>query len=429
MTDSEGTQDGAEGDRTASDREEGGSGAGRQQLRLAVLRERGPGEDRVALVPEAVGRLAPLGIEVLVERGAGAGALLTDDAFATAGARLVARDEALAQSDGLLVIGPPPDDVLAALRPGQIVVGLLQPLVRPDLARRLAERGLTSLSLDLLPRRLSRAQAMDALSSQANVAGYKAALVAADTFGRYFPMLVTAAGTSKPAQVLVLGAGVAGLQAMGTARRLGAVVTGYDVRPETRAEIESVGARFLELRSVGPAGGEGGYARALTAEEQAAQQEELQAQLPRFDIVITTAQVPGRRPPVLVTAGALAQLGAGSVVVDLAASELGGNVEGSVAATTVLTDAGVRVVGAGNLPALVPAAASTAYASNLVALLRTCVEDGRFALDPEDEVHAGLLVTRDGDVVHAAVRSALDATAVDPTATSNAPSAATEASR
>lgn len=384
-----------------------GQPAGGHRLRLAVLGEDAPGEARVALVPEAVARLAPLGVEVLVEQGAGAGALLTDDAFASAGARVSDRASCLAEADGILAVGPPGKDVLDGLRPGQLLVGLLQPLVRPELVARLAEAQVTALSLDLLPRRLSRAQSMDALSSQANVAGYKAALVAANAFGRYFPMLVTAAGTSKPAEVLVLGAGVAGLQAMGTARRLGAVVTGYDVRPETRAEIESVGARFLELAGVGPAGGEGGYARALTEEEQAAQQEALQAQLPRFDVVITTAQVPGRRPPVLVTADALRRLRSGSVVVDLAASELGGNVEGSIAGQEVLTEQGVRVLGAGNLPALVPAAASSAYASNLVALLRTCVQDGLLVLDPDDEVHAGLLVTREGTVVHPAVQAAV----------------------
>jgi NAD(P) transhydrogenase subunit alpha len=377
-------------------------------LRLAVLKEEAPGEARVALVPDAVGRLAPLGIEVLVEAGAGAGALLPDAAYAAAGARILDAETCMAEGDGLLAIAAPSRERIATMRPGQLLVGLLQPLVRPELAERLAGLGVTALSLDLLPRRLSRAQSMDALSSQANVAGYKAVLVAANAFGRYFPMLVTAAGTSKPAQVLVLGAGVAGLQAMGTARRLGAVVTGYDVRPETRAEIESVGARFLDLRSVGPAAGEGGYARALTAEEQAAQQEELNDHVARFDIVITTAQVPGRRPPVLVTEAALERLQTGSVVVDLAASDLGGNVEGSPVGGEVLTKGGVRILGAGNLPSQVPAAASTAYATNLVALLRTLVHDGELIVDPEDEIHAGLLVTRDGKVVHPAVQALIE---------------------
>jgi NAD(P) transhydrogenase subunit alpha len=239
------------------------------------------------------------------------------------------------------------------------------------------------------------------------VAGYKAVLVAADHFGRFFPMLITAAGTSRPASVLVLGAGVAGLQAMGTARRLGAVVTGYDIRPETREQIESVGARFLRLASVTSAEGEGGYARALNAEEQAAQQAELAAQIARFDVVITTAQVPGRRPPLLVTAEAVKGMQPGSVLVDLAASSLGGNVDGSVADQTVLTGDGVRVIGAGDLPAQVPTAASTAYSHNIVALLADLVRDGALRIDLADEIQAGVVVTHQGTVVHPAVAALL----------------------
>ena len=248
---------------------------------------------------------------------------------------------------------------------------------------------------------------MDALTSQANVAGYKAVLIAADNFGRFFPMLITAAGTSRPASVLVLGAGVAGLQAMGTARRLGAMVTGYDIRPETRDQIESVGARFLELESVASAAGEAGYARALTAEEQSAQQAELAAQIGRFNVVIATAQVPGRRPPLLVTAEAVKGMQAGSVLVDLAASSLGGNIEGSVADQTVMTENGVRIIGAGNLPAQVPTAASTAYSHNIVALLAELIRDGALAIDPADEIQAGVVVTHRGTVIHPAVAALL----------------------
>jgi NAD(P) transhydrogenase subunit alpha len=247
---------------------------------------------------------------------------------------------------------------------------------------------------------------MDALSSQANVAGYKAALLAADLYGGYFPMLMTAAGTVRPASVLVLGAGVAGLQAIGTARRLGAVVTGYDVREAARADIASTGATVLDLAT--EATGEGGYARELTAEEAARQQDAMAAAVARFDVVITTAQVPGRTPPVLVTAAALAAMRPGSVVVDLAASALGGNVVGSEPERTVVTDGGVTVVGAGNLAAAVPRAASTAYARNVVALLSHLVTDGRVALDPGDEITAGVLVTHDGAVVHPAVRDLLN---------------------
>jgi H+-translocating NAD(P) transhydrogenase subunit alpha len=239
------------------------------------------------------------------------------------------------------------------------------------------------------------------------VAGYKAVLVAADNFGRFFPMLITAAGTSRPATVLVLGAGVAGLQAMGTARRLGAVVTGYDIRPETRDQIESVGARFLKLESVASAAGEGGYARALTGEEQSAQQAELAAQIAHFDVVIATAQVPGRRPPLLVSAEAVKGMQAGAVLVDLAASSLGGNVEGSVPDQTVVTENGTRIIGAGNLPAQVPTAASTAYSHNIAALLAELVHDGALTIDPADEIQAGVVVTHQGQVIHPAVAALL----------------------
>jgi NAD(P) transhydrogenase subunit alpha len=344
---------------------------------------------------------------VLVEPGAGASAWFPDGAYERAGAKVASRDEVIGGAGVLVGVGAPPPELIARLRAGQALIGLLRPLAEPELAGQLARAGVTAISLDGLPRTVSRAQSMDALTSQANVAGYKAVLVAADHFGRFFPMLITAAGTSRPANVLVLGAGVAGLQAMGTARRLGAVVTGYDIRPETREQIESVGARLLRLASVAPAESEGGYARALTAEEQAAQQAELAAQIARFDIVITTAQVPGRRPPLLVTAEAVKGMQAGSVLVDLAASSLGGNVEGSVADQAVLTGDGVRIIGAGNLPAQVPTAASTAYSHNIVALLAELVRDGALTIDPADEIQAGVVVTHQGTVVHPAVAALL----------------------
>jgi NAD(P) transhydrogenase subunit alpha len=244
---------------------------------------------------------------------------------------------------------------------------------------------------------------MDALSSQANIAGYKAALIAAAEYGRFFPMLITAAGTARPAKVLVLGIGVAGLQAIGTVRRLGAVVSAYDVRPETRTEAESVGATFIELSTVGPASGSGGYARELTEDERLAQQQELTAHIARHDVVITTAQVPGRRPPLLVTEDALKAMTAGSVIVDMGASPLGGNVAGSEPGETVVTDNGVTIVGAAGLPASMPTAASTMYARNITALLLALVSDGALALDGEDELLAGVIVTRDGAIVHPAL--------------------------
>ena len=373
---------------------------------VGVLKETTPGEQRVAVVPESVPVLARAGVRVLVGAGSGRGGVVSRQRLRTSrrdGRQPGRRDRRGRRAGG---VGAPAPELIARLRDGQAVIGMLRPLVQPELARQLARAGVTAISLDGLPRTVSRAQSMDALTSQATVAGYKAVLVAADTFGRFFPMLITAAGTSR-ASVLVLGAGVAGLEAMGTAHRLGAVVTGYDIRPETREQIDSVGARFLRLASVAPAEGEGGYARALTAEEQAAQQAELAAKIGRFDIVITTAQVPGRRPPLLVTAEAVKGMQTGSVLVDLAASSLGGNVEGSVADQTVLTGNGVRIIGAGNLPAQVPTAASAAYSHNIVALLADLVRDGSLTIDPADEIQAGVVITHQGTVVHPAVAALL----------------------
>ena len=382
---------------------EGPQGREMSELTVGVVRQDDAGERRVALVPESVARLAALGLGTVVQEGAGAAAWFPDAEYAGAGATVLPGQAVYERADVVVCVHPPEG---APLRAGQLLLGLLQPLLQPALARRLAEAKVSAVSLDGLPRTLSRAQSMDALTSQANVAGYKAAVLAADLYGGYFPMLMTAAGTVRPASVLVLGAGVAGLQAIGTARRLGAVVTGYDVRQAARADIASTGASVLDLGT--EATGEGGYARELTAEEAAGQQDAMAAAVARFDVVITTAQVPGRTPPVLVTAEALAAMRPGSVVVDLAASDLGGNVVGSAPERTVVTDAGVTVVGAGNLAAAVPRAASTAYARNVVALLSHLVADGRIVFDPADEITAGVLVTHDGEVVHPAVRELLN---------------------
>ena len=382
---------------------EGPQGREMSELTVGVVRQDDAGERRVALVPESVARLAALGLGTVVQEGAGAAAWFPDAEYAAAGATVLPGQALYERADIVVCLHPPEG---APLRAGQLLLGLLQPLLQPALARRLAEAKVSAVSLDGLPRTLSRAQSMDALTSQANVAGYKAAVLAADLYGGYFPMLMTAAGTVRPASVLVLGAGVAGLQAIGTARRLGAVVTGYDVREAARADIASTGASVLDLGT--EATGEGGYARELTAEEAAGQQDAMAAAVARFDVVITTAQVPGRTPPVLVTAEALAAMRPGSVVVDLAASDLGGNVVGSAPERTLVTDAGVTVVGAGNLAAAVPRAASTAYARNVVALLSHLVADGRIVFDPADEITAGVLVTHDGEVVHPAVRELLN---------------------
>jgi proton-translocating NAD(P)+ transhydrogenase subunit alpha len=378
-------------------------------LRVGVGKEVATGERRVALTPDVLGKLKDAGLEILVEADAGAGAWFPDERYEQAGATIVDRTKLYADSDVLLSVGRPDT---ATLRSGQVVIGLLQPLLDPNLMAELAQRGVTAVSLDGLPRTLTRAQGMDALSSQANVAGYKAALVAADHFHRFFPLLMTAAGTSRPAEVLVLGAGVAGLQAIGTSKRLGAIVRGYDVRPASRGEVKSLGAQFIELTSVESAAGEGGYARALSPEEQAAQQAELTDHIVKHDVVITTAQVPGRRPPLMVTADAVARMKAGSVIVDMAASDLGGNVEVSKPGETFVTDNGVTVIGAGTLPSQMATSASNTYARNVSALLLHLVADGALAIDQlmtdKDEIAAGVVITHGGAVVQAATAALLE---------------------
>ncbi len=376
---------------------------------IGVVQESADGERRVALSPDGVQRLRKAGHDVLVETGAGGAAWFPDSEYEAAGARLVSKNELFGRADAVLCVQPPVEADRALLRPGQVLVGLLQPLTDPKSAAGFAVAKVTAISLDGLPRTVSRAQSMDALSSQANVAGYKAALVAADTYSNYLPMFMTAAGTTRPALVLVIGAGVAGLQAIGTARRLGAIVTGYDVRDAARGDVLSTGATFLDLGVQVSAVGEGGYARELTAEERQAQQDALNAAMSKFDIVITTAQVPGRRPPLLVSATALAGMRAGSVVVDLGSSALGGNVEGSKPGESVVTANGVTVVGAANLPSAVPKASSTAYSRNICALLAHLISDGELTVDPADEITAGVLITHRGEVVHPAVKALLGA--------------------
>jgi H+-translocating NAD(P) transhydrogenase subunit alpha len=376
-------------------------------MKVGVLKETTPGERRVALVPEMLARLRGAGLDVLVQSGAGDGAWFADSAYAEAGATIASRDELVAGADLIIGINRPDEGVAGALRSGQALLGMLNPLVDPTFVAGLAARGITVISMDGLPRTLPKAQAMDALTSQANVAGYKAAIVGANAFGRFFPLLITAAGTARPAKVLILGTGVAGLQAIGTAKRLGAVVSAYDVRPQTKTEVESLGASFIELTSVGAAAGEGGYARALTEDERQAQQAELAGHIARHDVVITTAQVPGRRPPVLVTGEALKAMAAGSVIVDMGAGPLGGNVDGSVAGETVVTENGVTVIGAGNLAATVPAAASAAFARNVSSLLLYMVTDGELAIDTADDIQAGVVIAHDGAVVQQATAALL----------------------
>ncbi|MCM4085225.1 NAD(P) transhydrogenase subunit alpha [Paractinoplanes hotanensis] len=363
---------------------------------VGVLRETAAGERRVALTPDAARSLSERDVRVLVETGAGSTAFFDDDGYASA--TVVTRERVYANSD-ILVCLRVPEDAAASCRTGQVLIGLFDTLDDPGSVRRLAAAGVTVLSLDLLPRTLSRAQSMDALTSQANVAGYKAALLAADAYPGFFPMLTTAAGTTRPARVLVLGAGVAGLQAIATARRLGARVTGYDVREQARADIASTGASVLDL--AGGMNSADGYARALASDEAERQLAALTEAAPEFDVVITTAKVPGGRSPLLVSEEALHAMRPGSVVIDL-----GGNVAGSSPDTRTVVN-GVTTIGAPELAAGTPVAASTAYARNLLALLGLLMPARDVILDLDDEILRAVVVGHGGHIIHPRVLAAL----------------------
>lgn len=379
---------------------------------VGAVRESYPGERRVALVPAVVPLLTRAGLEVLIERQAGAAAGYPDEAYAGRGARLAAdRDEVFGQAGAVLqVLGHGANDRtggadLPRLRPDQLLIGFFRPLGAPATVRELAATGARVLAVELLPR-ITRAQSMDALSAMATVAGYKAVLLAAATAPRMFPLLMTAAGTVTPARVLVVGAGVAGLQAIATARRLGAVVSAYDVRPAARGEVESVGGRFVELPlETADAQDSRGYARAQDETFYRRQRELMARVVAESDVVITTAVVPGRPAPVLVTADMVAGMAPGSVIIDLAA-ERGGNCELTRAGESVVAH-GVTVIGAVNLAATVPHHASLLYARCLAALLLHVVRDGAVRLDPGDDIVRETLVTRDGEVVHPRIREAL----------------------
>jgi NAD(P) transhydrogenase subunit alpha len=357
-------------------------------VKVGVPKETAQGERRVALVPELVSKLE--GIDVVIEQGAGEAASFMDDAFTEAGAAI---GDPWAADLIAKVRKPSPDEV-GKLRDGQVLIGFLQPLTDQEGIERLASRGVTAFAMESIPR-ITRAQSMDALSSQATVSGYKAVVLAADRLPRFLPMLVTAAGTVVPAKVLVIGAGVAGLQAIATARRLGAVVSGFDVRPVVKEQVESLGAKFLELGVVGEET-EGGYARELSEEEQRRQQEELEARIGDFDVVVTTALIPGRPAPKLIPQSAIESMRPGSVIVDLAA-EAGGNADLTKADEEV-THNGVTILGPTNLPSSMPYHASQLYARNVTALVNHLAPEGALQLDFEDEITAGACVTRKEEV-------------------------------
>jgi NAD(P) transhydrogenase subunit alpha len=366
-------------------------------LKVAIPKETAPDERRVALVPDAAAKLIAASLEVSVESGAGAAAYLPDDAYERSGVKVVKGVEALLKdADAVLKVQAPAASEVALLKGGSVLISFLQPATQADIVRALAKRGVTAFSLELVPR-ISRAQSMDALSSQASAAGYKAVLMAANRLGKFFPMMMTAAGTVAPARVLVMGAGVAGLQAIATARRLGAVVSAYDVRPAVKEEVHSLGATFIEL-ALETQEGEGGYAREQSEEFLRKQRELIGEHVAKSDVVITTAAVPGRRAPRLVTGEMVKGMRPGSVIVDLAA-ETGGNVELTQAGKDVDV-AGITIIGTRNVPSTMPLHASQLFARNVMNLLLHLVKDGAITLDFQDEITKGSCVTHGGEIVN-----------------------------
>ena len=365
-------------------------------MKVATPKETAAEERRVALVPDTATKLIAAGLQVSIEASAGAAAYLTDEAYRTAGVSVVSgAEDVLRDADAVLKVQAPSVSEAGLVRAGAVLVSFLQPATQADIVRALAKQGVTAFSLELVPR-ISRAQSMDALSSQASAAGYKSVLMAAERLGKFFPMMMTAAGTVAPARVLVMGAGVAGLQAIATARRLGAVVSAYDVRPVVKEEVQSLGATFIEL-ALEAQEGEGGYAREQSEEFLRKQRELIGEHVARSDVVITTAAVPGRRAPLLVTADMVRGMRPGSVVVDLAA-ESGGNVELTQAGKD--TDVGgVLIIGTRNVPSTMPLHASQLYARNVTNLLLHLVKDGAINLDFEDEITKGACVTHGGEIV------------------------------
>lgn len=374
-------------------------------MKIAVAKEIEVGERRVALVPEGVARLVKQGVEVCVEAGAGEAAFYSDQAYASAGATLVSSTEQLWQTaDVLLKVAVPKESEIQLLQPGAVLISFLNPLAKPEFAAKLAERRVTALSMEFIPR-TTRAQSMDALSSQASIAGYKAVLLAAAALPKYFPMLTTAAGTIKPARVLIIGAGVAGLQAIATARRLGAIVEAFDIRPAVKEEVQSLGAKFVEVQLEEDTVAEGGYAKEISDTAKQRTQQAIADHVKTADVVITTAQVPGKKAPLLVTAAMIEQMQPGSVVVDLAA-EQGGNCAFTQPGKDVFHN-GVTIIGPMNLPSSMPVHASQVYAKNMTSLLQLMLKNGKLNLDFTDDIISSTCVTHKGEIFNPRVQEAL----------------------
>lgn len=372
---------------------------------IGVPKEAQAGENRVSLVPETVAKLVKAGFKVRIERGAGEKAYFNDSDYEKAGASISqSAEDVFASSEIIVKVGVPSAAEIGRLKQGAVYISFLNPLAEPSLSAELAKRGVTAFSMELIPR-TSRAQSMDALSSQANIGGYKAVLTATMALGKYFPMLTTAAGTVPPAKVLVIGVGVAGLQAIATARRLGAVVSAFDIRPEVKEQVQSLGAKFVEAKVDVDAKADGGYAKEVNEETKRKLQEALAETVAASDVVITTAQVPGKKAPVLVTRDMVARMKPGSVIVDMA-SEQGGNVEGSKPGQTVVSE-GTSIIGPVNLPASLPVHASQLYSRNILSLLGLLVKDGKLNLDFNDDILKGACVAHGGQVVNERVKGLL----------------------
>lgn len=374
-------------------------------MKIALVKEIEVGENRVALIPDTVARLVKQGLEIWVENGAGEASFFSDRAYVEAGATLVSEPGKLwGEADVILKVGIPKDDEINQMREGSTLISFLSPLGKPEVAQKLANRQVTAFSMELIPR-TSRAQSMDALSSQAGVAGYKAVLIAATALPKFFPMLTTAAGTIKPSKVFILGAGVAGLQAIATARRLGAMVEAFDIRPAVKEEVESLGAKFVEVDLQEDTVAEGGYAKEISEAAKQRTQEVIAERVKQADVVITTAQVPGKTAPLLVTEEMVQQMSPGSVIVDLAA-EQGGNCAVTEAGKDIVRH-GVTVIGPINVPASMPTHASQMYAKNISTLLQYLVKEGQLNLNFEDDIVDSTCITHAGEIRNQRVKDAL----------------------